>query len=488
MGRIKEESINGAKWQMLSKVLFQPIFLIFNMILGRIVSPEELGILSLTSIFFAVAEQLKDFGFSAALIRNQERTEEDCSTMFWFNVFMGVVLTAALFSSAPLFAELFNQPALVNLTRVSSVLLFIGSATSVHWALYMARRDFKTRALVGIVCTLVMMPFTIWAAYAGWSYWSVMMQWVGASFLSLIIVWTISPWKPKLIFSFAAFRRFFSFGSKTTAGSLISCMYSESRTFVIGKFYSEADLAYFKRSVNLCEVPISLVVGPLNSVTYPILSTIQNDDDYLISVFRKYMRLASLIILGGMITLAANSFSVVTLLYGDMWVGCVSLVTIYCFGTMFNPLTYLNNNLFMVKGRPDMSLKWSIRTRAIGFLAMIIGAFFSVEGICYAAVVSGFSAMLIATYLTSRISTLKMHQQFQDYLPYLIIALLCNVPSYLLNQTSNLSVWILAPLGCLLSFALYFIVLKIRQDEALKMLVDLAKEQGFPKKLYFWKR
>lgn len=488
MSRVKEESINGAKWQMLSKILFQPVMLIFNMILGRIISPEELGILGLTSIFFAVAEQLKDFGFSAVLIRNQDRTEEDCSTMFWFNVFMGFVLAAALFLSAPLFAEFFDQPALVNLTRVSSILLFIGSTTSVHWALYMARRDFKTRAIVGIVCTLVMMPFTIWAAYAGWSYWSVMTQWVGASTLSLITVWTISPWKPKLIFSFAAFRRFFSFGVKTTSGNMISCMYGESRTFIIGKFYSESELACFKRSVNLCEVPISLVIGPLNSVTYPILSTIQNDENYLLSVFRKYMRLASLIILGGMITLAANSFSVVTLLYGDMWVGCVSLVSIYCFGAMFNPLTYLNNNLFMVKGRPDMCLKWSVWTRSIGFPAMIIGAFFSVEGICYAAVVSGFSAMLIATYFTSRITALKMHQQFRDYLPYLTIALLCNVPSYILNQTSDLSVWILAPLGCLISFALYFTVLKLYRDSALEMFIDLAKERGFPKKLLFWKK
>lgn len=473
---------------MLSKFLFQPIFLIFNMILGRIVSPEELGILGLTSIFFAIAEQLKDFGFSAALIRNQERTEEDCSTMFWFQMLMGLLLSTILFLSAPFFAEFFNQPALVDLTRVSSILLFIGSSTSVHWALYMARRDFKTRTLIGFACTLVMMPFTIWAAYAGWSYWSVMMQWVGASSLSLITVWIISPWKPKMIFSFAAFRRFFSFGSRTTAGSLIGCLYGESRTFTIGKFYSEADLAYFKRSMNLCETPISMVVGTLNTVTYPILSTIQHDDHYLISVFRKYMRLASMVVLGGMITLAGNSFSVVTLLYGDMWVGCVSFVTIYCFATMFNPLTYLNNNLFMVKGRADICLKWAIWTRSIGFPAMIVGACFSVEGICYAAVVSAFSAMMFSAYYTSRITTLKMRQQFQDYLPYMIIALLSNIPSYIFNQTSDLSVWILAPLGCLLSFTLYFIILKIRRDEALNMLFDLAKERGFPQKLYFWKK
>ena len=191
MSQLKKEILGGVKWAMVQKITMQPIQFIYGIILARLISPAEMGILGLTAIFFSIAGQLQQCGFGAALIRKQDRTDEDICTVFWFNIAMSFVFSLALFLAAPLFVLFFNQPALLNLTRVSAILMFLGSTGSVHWTLYQARRDFKTPAIVSMCTTLVAMPFTIWAAFSGWSYWAVMLQGIITGLLGIITVWVI---------------------------------------------------------------------------------------------------------------------------------------------------------------------------------------------------------------------------------------------------------------------------------------------------------
>ena len=208
MASVREETARGIKWGLIQKCTMQPVQFLFGIILARLISPEEMGILGLTGIFFSFAGQLQECGFGAALIRKQDRTDEDICTVFWFNIAMSFMLSLALFLAAPWFVWFFDQPALLNLTRVSALLMFLGSTGSVHWTLYSARRDFKTPAIVSMCTTLVAMPFTIWAAYAGWSYWAPMLQGIISGLLGLITIWIISPWKPSPRFSIKSFREF----------------------------------------------------------------------------------------------------------------------------------------------------------------------------------------------------------------------------------------------------------------------------------------
>lgn len=245
MGNVKEETARGIKWGLIQRLTMQPLQFLYGIILARLISPDEMGILGLTAIFFALAGQLQECGFGTALIRKQDRTHEDICTVFWFNVGMSFVLSFILFLSAPLFAAFFNQPALVNLTRVSALLMFLNSTTSVHMTLYQARRDFKTPALVSMCTTLVAMPFTIWAAFSGWSYWAPMLQGIITGVLTLITIWVISPWKPKCSFSTASFREFFRFGLNLAISGIITQFYLEARTFIIGKFLFSGSAGLF---------------------------------------------------------------------------------------------------------------------------------------------------------------------------------------------------------------------------------------------------
>lgn len=464
MGRVAEETSKGLKWGVIQKCTLQPVQFIYGIILARLISPDEMGILGLTGIFFAIAGQLQNCGFGAALIRKQDRTDEDICTVFWFNITISLVISAILFFASPWFADFFHQPALLNLTRVSAGLMFLGSTSSVHYTLYNARRDFKTPAIVGMICTLVPMPFTIWAAYSGWSYWSLMVQSVISSLLSFTIIWIISPWKPSFKWSWQSFRDFFAFGSRLAGAGMVTTAYSELRTFIIGKFYTPAQLAYFTRGYHTCQAPMSVVQGMLGSVTYPILATLQDDTSRLIDVYRRYIRLSSLVVEWGMITMAANSSSLIAALYGPNWLQAAAYCQLLCFGIMFDPLSNINSNLYNVLGRSDMTLRKEFILRLYGIPAMIAGAFWSVAGVCVAAVSVGVLALVVSLVITSRISSLRITQQLSDFLPYLLMAIIANIPAYFFNQMG----WhpILAVVcGGFSSLIVYIMLLIIRRDQ-----------------------
>lgn len=479
MSSIVHETISGVKWSMVRKFTVQPVMFLYGMVLARLITPEEMGILGLTAIFFALAAQLQNCGFGSALIRKQDRTEADCSTMFWFNVGASFVLSLCLFCSAGWFAEFFHQPALVNLTRVSAALMFISSMQSVHFTLYSARRDFKAPAIIGIISTLVPMPFTLWAAWSGWSYWSLLVQSTLSALLNLVLVWSVSPWKPRFIFSRKSFCELFAFGSKLTMTGMVTQAYNQSRTFVIGKFYSAAHLALFSRAYHLCTLPIQLIYDTLMGVSYPVLATLQNEPERLNSVYRKYVRIVCMPVEWIMMTLAANSHAIVTVLYGERWSGCADFCRVICFGCMLTPLSGLNVSFLQVRGQVGLLLKREVIVRIAGLTFLALGAWHSVMGVCVATMCSGFFSMLVAVTFTARVTSITFRQQMADFLPYLLLSIVVNIPGYILDEFRLLPIWFCAVIGPLLAFVLQFAYLWLRKDETFLFLLNMAA--GNPK-------
>ena len=490
MGRVREETISGAKWQMLQKCTLQPVQLVYGMVLARLISPAEMGILGLTAIFFAVAASLANAGFGQALIRKIDRTEEDINTMFWFNAGMSLLMSTILFLAAPWFADFFHQPDLKNITRVSAAMMFLNSFAGVHWTLYQCRRDFKTPAIIQTCTTIVGMPVCLYLAYIGWSYWAIVTQGVVTGLLSLVIVWIVSPWKPRFMFSQASFKELFGFGSRMTAAGLLFVVYSNLRTFIIGKFYSPADLGLYNRGEHLSTVIPTTVSGMLETVTYPILATIQNDDSRLREVYRLYIRITSLVIIWGVFLLGSLAVPFVRVMYGDSWLGCVPFIQILCIEYALMHISVINLNLIKVKGRADIYLRLEIIKRILSISLMIAGATISVEAICWASVIYGQMAIFINCWYTGKIIDLTWWRQQKDYWPYIILAAIACAPAALLAQAPVPHGWELVQgdwhsyvrlysflvgiivCGGLISSLIYFGILQHRRDRA---LIEIAK-------------
>lgn len=475
MSSVTQETISGAKWGLLQKFTMQPIQLVYGMVLARLITPEEMGIVGLTAIFFAIAGQLAQAGFGSALIRKIDRTEEDCSTMFWFNVGMSFLVSLVLFLLAPWFTRFYNQPELLWLTRASAINMFISSTSSVHWVLYSARRDFKTPAIINSVTTLAGMPVCLGLAWLGWGVWALMWQGIFTTLLSLSIVWVVSPWKPRFLFSKASFLSLFGFGSKLAYSGILHILYTHARTFIIGKFYSSSQLGLYNRGEQIAALGPQTITSILSSVTYPILSSIQNDDERLKKVYRKYIRVSSFII--AFITAVAISLAepAIRLLYGDNWVPCAVFLQIVAIAFGTEHVSSINLNLLMVKGRSDLFLRLEIIKKTISIAMLLYAATISVEAICWATAIYSQIAIYINTYYSKKILNLSWLRQQTDYFPYYIRAAIACYPAWLCTHTDWVSVVQLL-VGGSIATSLYLIPLYLQKDESFVEILQAIKQ------------
>lgn len=475
MSNIKKETISGAKWGILQRFTMQPIQLLYGMVLARLITPQEMGIMGLTAIFFAIAGQLANAGFGAALVRKIDRTEADCSTMFWFNVGMSFLVSLTLFLLAPWFTQFYNQPELLWLTRASAFNMFISSTASVHWTLYQCRRDFKTPAIVGCITSIAGMPVCLTLAWLGWGVWALMWQGIFSTLLSLTIVWCISPWKPRFLFSGASFRELFSFGSKLALSGMLHVFYQNIRTFIIGKFYKPSQLGLYSRGEHLAYLVPQTISGILGAVSYPVLSTIQNDDERLCQAYRKYIRISTLVIAFLSVLLASICYPAIELLYGANWVGCAIFLQILTISGSTDHICVINLNLLMVKGRSDLFLRLEIIKKSISLIMLFYAATISVEAICWASAIYSQIAIFINTYYTGKILGLTWWKQQKDYLPYFAQAGLACIPAYLLT-TTGWPAFVQVILGGASAFILYFGSLHLRREESYVELYNTLRQ------------
>lgn len=472
MGNIKQETLNGAKWAMINKCVMQPVSFVYFMVLARLITPAEMGVLGLTGVFFALANSLKEAGLGAALIRKQDRTEADCSTVFWFNIAANILVALVFWLVAPWFAAFFNVPDLKWITRISCIMMVLGATQSVHYTLYSARRDFKTTTIISIITSLLGMPVTLYLAYAGWSYWSIVLSGVFTGLLGLIIIWIVSPWKPQFIFSGKSFKEFFSFGFKLSISAGIWQVYNEIVNFIIGKFYSPAQLALYNRANHLAQLPSTMILDPLAGMMFPILSTIQDDDDRLREVYRKYLRTYTLFMYWIMFTIAVSAKSIITLLYGANWVECAVYLQILCIAFSATPMLRVNNSYLWVKGRSDLILRREIYVRTVSLLLMLAGAYWSVSGVCIAFAFSNYFNLAVTLSYSVPLLGISVWKQLQDMIPYVIIAALANLPALFFAVLYPESVSS-ALVGPLLAGVVYVMLLVFRRDETFWLIWNI---------------
>lgn len=485
MGRIANETFNGAKWQILQKCASQPVQFLCGIVLARFISPEEFGILGLTALFFALAGTLAEAGFGSALIRDIHRTEEDINTVFWTNICFSAIACAVLFLSAPWFVSFFNQPALLWLTRISALNMFVGSLGSVHWTLYACRRDFKTPALISTPVGILSMGVAMVGAWLGLGYWALIIQSVFSTIVSLVTVWIVSPWKPRFIWSAASFHKSFSYGIKLVGSGIINQAFTHIKSLLIGKFYTPAQLGLFSRAWGMASMPSGTINGMLQSVTFPILATLQEDESRLLQVYSLYIRITSLGIFFGSTLLIALAEPLIGLLYGEAWLPCVTYLQVVTWGIMSYHFGVININLLLVKGRSDITLRIDVIKKIISVALIIPALYISMMAVCWAAVLFVPFGLYINSYYTSRLFGFTMRRQMRDFVPYLLLSSVCCLPAWLIT---------LAPIHYILQIILggamatlsYLGTLHFSKDQAYQAILHQAKTSRIGQKISSW--
>ena len=473
MSRITRETADGMRWMLLQKCTLQPVTLVYSMVLARLLSKEEMGLMGLTAIFFTAAGTLAAGGFGSALIRKQNYTSAEADTMFWFNLGMGLLIALLFFCTAPWLAAFFEAPQLCNLVRASALIVLLNSAANVHMAHYMARRQFKAPALICLGSALVAMPLCLLLAWQGWGVWAYMAQGIVSALLSALLFWFICPWKPGWQFSMPSFRELAPLGCRLAATGLLDTAYIHARAFFIGKVYTPAALAGYKNGAQLAAMCPTVLCYMLDQITFPILSSLRHSPQKLVGVYRRYMRLFTLPIAWLCCFTAAFAEPIVHLCYGPGWEECIPYLQILSISYATWHLQIINLNLLKAGGPEKLFLRLELIKKCLG-IGILIGMFFiSVQAICWGALATSALCLGINTWATRRYMHLPILLQLQDWLPSFALAAACTwLPAQLLQGLPPLPQLAAGLCGSLL---LYLGILRIAAPASLRNAATLMR-------------
>lgn len=427
---LRQKTTNGLLWSSVERFSNQGIQFLFSIVLARLLTPEDYGIVAMVIIFFAIAQTFVDSGFSNAIVRKKDRTEADLSTCFYFNIFVGLGFYILLFLCSPFIAEFYDQPILSSVVKISGLSVLINSLCIVQQAQFTIRIDFKTQAKVTLTSTVISGILGILLAYLGYGVWALVWQGVTGSFVRMILFWILSKWRPRESFSKDSFHYLFGYGSKLLASGLLDTTYNNIYPIVIGKFYSPAQLGNFSRAQGWASLPSSNITGVLQRVTFPVLTEMQDDNERLATNYRKLLRLSAFVIFPLMMLLAAIASPLVRVVITSKWDACVPYLQIICFAMMWYPIHAINLNLLQVKGRSDLFLRLEIIKKVVGVCVMCVTIPLGVTAMCFGMVFTSINALIINTYYTGKLINIGYFTQMRDLFPIVLISLLMGACAY----------------------------------------------------------
>ena len=419
---LKSKTVSGVLWSAIERFSLQGVQFIINILMARLLLPSDYGMIGMLAVFLQISQTFIDSGFSDALVQKKDRTETDLSTVFYFNIIISVLLYILLFIGAPYIAQFYRMPELTLVTRVIMLNLIFSSFAAVPKTILTIRIDFKTQSKISLISAIISGTVGITMAYKGVGVWALVVQTLLNALLVTCLFFYYINWRPLKVFSKKSFQGLFSFGSKLLFSRLIHTLYYNLYAIVIGRRYSSAELGYYTRAEQLAIFPSSNINAIISRVTFPILSSIQDDDKRLALVYRKYIRLASFLIFPLMIGLAAVAEPLVSFLLTDKWLGTVLLLHILCLDWMLDHLSQINLNLLLIKGRSDLSLRLEIVKKIIATLILIISIPYGIEIMCWGRVLYSVLATYMNSYYTNRLIGLSLKTQLRDIFPSLLLA------------------------------------------------------------------
>lgn len=473
---LKQKTVKGVLWSTLERFSVQGVQFIIMIVMARLLTPHDYGLIGMLAIFLAVAQSLIDSGFSQALIRKQNRTEVDNSTVFYFNLVVSGALYAIFFITAPFVAEFYNTPELCLVMRIVCLGIIFNSLAVVQRALLTINIDFKTQAKASFISAIISGGVGISMAYAGFGVWALVCQQLINLGMNTTLLWIFSKWRPIGIYSWKSFHELFSFGSKLLASGLLETLYRNIYTIVIGKIFSASSLGHYTRAQQFSEFPSSNVTGIIQRVTYPVLCEIQDDEVRLASVYRRFLKLSAFVVFPLMIGLSAVANPFIYIAIGSQWIFCSQILQILCFSMMWYPIHAINLNLLQVRGRSDLFLRLEIIKKVTGVLVLACTAPFGLIVMCYGQVFNSVLSLVINTYYTGKLINVGFLKQMKDLLPTILLCVVMYVGILMVNclVAGNLQKLVV---GILIGIIMYMSLAYIFKFSEFKELVSLVKRK-----------
>jgi O-antigen/teichoic acid export membrane protein len=461
---LKQKTVSGLAWSFTSNFLGQTISFVIGIILARLLTPREYGLVGMVIIFTYLANPFVNSGFSQAIIRKKNCTQTDFSTVFYFNMFVAFIFYILLYFSAPYISKFFNEPELTRISRIIGIVVITDAASIIQTTLLTKDLDFRLQSKVTLIATIIPGALSIILAFKGFGVWSLVYRTLLNSFLFSAILWLKNKWKPEWIFKISVLKEMFGFSSKLLASGILDQLYYNIYGLVIGKFFAAKELGYYTRAKMFKDLGSEVISETISKVTYPVLSSIQDEPKRLKANYISILLSTMFIVFGIMFFLTAISETLILALIGDQWRGSVVYLQLLSIVGIFFPLHSITKNILYVYGKSTLYFNLQLFTKALAVPVIIIGVFYGLTFMIYAMILSGFIEFIIKAYYSGKLIDYPVMNLLKDLLPSFLLTLTAGMILVIIKSFVALT-----PLPMFLILSIVWIITLTGMAEAFKL-------------------
>ena len=471
---LKNKTIKGVAWSGIDNVTQYGVSFVVSIVLARLLSPDDYGLIGIIAIFTAVCSTFIYAGYGTALIRKKDATDEDYNTVFLVNLVTSLFLYAVIYLCSPLIADFFKREELIALTRVSALGMIIGALALVQQTILTKRIDFKNQTKITFIASIVSGAVGIVMALIGFGVWALVYQGLVSGIVRTMLLWIYNKWIPNLRFSNKSFQELFGFGWKLMVSSLLDTVWKQLYQVVVGKFYNPATLGQYTRANGFSELFSSNLTSVVQRVTYPVLSNIQDEKERMVVAYRKIIKFTMFISSIAMFALGAVSEPLLYCLIGPKWHEAATYLPLICISASTYPIHALNLNMLQVQGRSDLFLGLEIIKKIIAVGPLFIGAFIGIMPMLYTNLITTVIAFFLNSHYSGKMVGYSSWMQIKDVAPSYGIAIVVALSVFFL-KCLPITNWVILPLQGIIGLITFIMLCRVFHLEEFDATINMLK-------------
>lgn len=481
---LKQKAASGMVWTALQKYSTMFIQFISGIILARLLTPYDYGCIGMLSIFMVLAEAFIDGGFGSALIQKKQPTQNDYSTIFWWNLGMALLMYAILFISAPAISRFYKIPLLCDVLRVQGLVLFIYAFNIVQRNQLRKKLNFKILAIVTIITSVTSLAVTIFMAYSGFGVWALVAQNMITAAIPAVVFWFFVKWRPVMTFSKQSFKELFSFGFYMFLTNLTNTFGSKIVHLLIGKIYSPATLGYYSKAISTEQLASQSISSVMTQVSYPLYAQVQDDKALMGNMIKRMTMTISFLTFPIMALLMLTAKPIFVLLYSDKWLPSVPYFQVVCLVGLSECLQSINTQTIAAIGKSRLMFIWVFIKRTIGLVFIIGGLyFFKMKGLLVGVVLYNWFCYFVNIGLVSKHIGYRWNKQLNDLLPVTIVTVIGTALSFLIGYFCNLNMYLDGLLKLTVFLFVYLCWILLFKPESYRYFLTII-----PQRFKFWEK
>lgn len=476
MNQNKGKVVSAFSWKFVERLSVQGASFLVTLILARLLSPDDYGVIALITVFISLANTFVQGGFNTALIQKRNATQEDFFSVTVFTLLVAVLLYGVLFISAPWLAAFYAMPEITSIFRVMSLLLIPAAINSVQVAYVTKDLRFKVLSASSLISTGLAAVIGISMAFYGFGAWALVAQQISIQLFSCITILVLTKWNPKGKFSFESIKELVPYGFRILCANLLVTLFLNLRSMIIGRLYSSESLGFFNRGKQFPQAVMESINGTIQSVLLPVYANEQDHQQKMLKMIRLSIQVSSYLIFPMMIGLACVAPALVELLLTEKWLPCVPFLQLFAFSYMCQPAQLSTAQAYRAIGDSKTPLYLEFARKVAEIVLLVISLRYGTVAIAFSSVAAGVVALAMAFVPNVRILHYTIREQLADLLPALLMSLAMGAAVLWIGQI-DLSLWLLLVLQILGGAFVYFLLSLFFNPKAFTFLLTLLKRQ-----------